>query len=61
MHDCELENSALVSFFFDSDTPESVDTDFYIPNNSSKNIMELYGSKGSIFTKGTIDQGSAGR
>jgi len=38
----------------------TVDTYFCIPDNSSKNILELYGSKGSILAKGTIGQGSAG-
>jgi predicted dehydrogenase len=38
----------------------SVDTFFCIPDNSSKNILELYGSKGSILAKGTIGQGKEG-
>ena len=37
-----------------------VDTFFCIPDNSSKNVLELYGSKGSILAKGTIGQGASG-
>jgi predicted dehydrogenase len=38
----------------------TVDTFFCIPDESSKNILELYGSRGSILAKGTISQASAG-
>jgi predicted dehydrogenase len=38
----------------------TVDTFFCIPDNSSKNALELYGSKGSIIAKGTIGQAPAG-
>ncbi len=38
----------------------TVDTYFCIPDNSSKNNFELYGSKGSIIAKGTIGQGASG-
>ena len=37
-----------------------VDTYFCIPDNSSKNILELYGSGGSIIARGTIGQGPSG-
>lgn len=60
VHDYESEDSALVSLFFENGAMGSVDTYFCIPDNSSKNILELYGSKGSILAKGTIGQGSAG-
>jgi predicted dehydrogenase len=38
----------------------TVDTYFCIPDDSSKNVVELYGSKGSIIAKGTIGQGDSG-
>ena len=38
-----------------------VDTYFCIPDSSSKNVLELYGSRGSILASGTIGQGSAGK
>jgi len=60
VHDYASEDSALVSLFFENGAMGSVDTFFCIPDNSSKNILELYGSKGSILAKGTIGQGSAG-
>ena len=60
VHDYESEDSAIVSLFFENGAMGSVDTYFCIPDNSSKNILELYGSKGSILAKGTIGQGSAG-
>ncbi|MBK9390697.1 MAG: hypothetical protein IPN68_11020 [Bacteroidetes bacterium] len=39
----------------------TVDTFFCIPDNSSKNVLELYGSKGSIIASGTIGQGDSGQ
>ena len=38
----------------------TIDTFFCIPDNSSKNILELYGSGGSILAQGTIGQGDGG-
>lgn len=60
VHDYKSEDSALVSLFFENGALGSVDVFFCIPDNSSKNILELYGSKGSILAKGTIGQGSEG-
>lgn len=60
IHPYKSEDSALVSLFFENGALGSVDTFFCIPDNSSKNVLELYGSKGSILAKGTIGQGSSG-
>ena len=60
VHSYKSEDSALVSLFFENGALGTVDTYFCIPDNSSKNILELYGSKGSILAKGTIGQGAAG-
>jgi predicted dehydrogenase len=60
VHAYKSEDSALVSLFFENGAMASVDTFFCIPDNSSKNILELYGSKGSILARGTIGQGSSG-
>ena len=38
----------------------TVDAFFCIPDESSKNVLEIYGSGGSILAKGTIGQASAG-
>ncbi|MFC2125626.1 Gfo/Idh/MocA family protein [Bacteroidota bacterium] len=60
IHDYRSEDSAVVSLAFENGAMATVDTFFCIPDNSSKNILELYGSKGSILAKGTIGQGEAG-
>jgi predicted dehydrogenase len=60
VQDYKSEDSALVSLFFENGAMGSVDTCFCIPDNSSKNILELYGSRGSILAKGTIGQGDKG-
>lgn len=60
VHSYKSEDSAIVSLFFKNGALATVDTFFCIPDNSSKNILELYGSKGSILAKGTIGQGDSG-
>jgi len=60
VHSYKSEDSAVVSLFFENGAMATVDTYFCIPDNSSKNILELYGSKGSILARGTIGQGPAG-
>jgi 1,5-anhydro-D-fructose reductase (1,5-anhydro-D-mannitol-forming) len=60
VHSYKSEDSAVVSLFFENGAMGTVDTYFCIPDNSSKNILELYGSKGSIIAKGTIGQGVSG-
>lgn len=60
VHTYKSEDSAVVSLYFENGALGTVDTFFCIPDNSSKNILELYGSKGSIIAKGTIGQGKSG-
>ncbi len=60
VHSYKSEDSAVVSLFFENGAMGTVDTYFCIPDNSSKNILELYGSMGSILAKGTIGQGASG-
>jgi predicted dehydrogenase len=60
VHPYKSEDSAIVSILFENGAMGTVDTYFCIPDNSSKNILELYGSKGSILAKGTIGQGAEG-
>jgi predicted dehydrogenase len=60
VHDYESEDSAVAMLFFENGALATVDTFFCIPDNSSKNVLELYGSQGSILAKGTIGQGPAG-
>ena len=60
VHDYQSEDSAAVMLFFENGALATVDTFFCIPDDSSKNVLELYGSRGSILAKGTIGQGPAG-
>ncbi len=60
VHAYKSEDSAVVSLRFKNGALATVDSYFCIPDNSSKNILELYGSMGSILAKGTIGQGIAG-
>jgi len=60
VHSYKSEDSSVVSLLFENGALATVDSCFSIPDNSSKNILELYGSKGSILAKDTIGQGSAG-
>lgn len=60
VHAYQSEDGAVVSLFFESGAMATVDTFFCIPDNSSKNMLEIYGAKGSILARGTIGQGSSG-
>lgn len=60
VHDYKSEDSAAAMLFFENGAIGTVDTFFCIPDNSSKNVLELYGSQGSILARGTIGQGPAG-
>jgi predicted dehydrogenase len=60
VHKYKSEDSAVAMLQFKNGAIGTVDTFFCIPDNSSKNILELYGSKGSILARGTIGQGSQG-
>jgi len=60
VHDYKSEDSAVAMLFFENGAIGTIDTFFCIPDNSSKNVLELYGSRGSILAKGTIGQAPAG-
>jgi len=60
VHDYKSEDSAVAMLFFENGALATVDTFFCIPDTSSKNVLELYGSRGSILARGTIGQGPAG-
>jgi len=60
VHDYPVEDSAVVTLVFENGAMGTVDCCFCIPDNSSKNVLELYGSKGSIVASGTIGQASFG-
>lgn len=60
VHSYQTEDSAVVMLKFANGAMATVDTYFCIPDDSSKNILEVYGSKGSIISRNTIGQGPAG-
>ena len=61
IHSYQSEDSSVVTLVFENGAMGMVDTYFCIPDNSSKNVLELYGSNGSILASGTIGQGSSGK
>ena len=61
VHSYSSEDSAVATLCFAGGALGTVDTFFCIPDAGSKNVLELYGSKGSILAQGTIGQGPAGR
>jgi predicted dehydrogenase len=60
VHSYPSEDSAVATLVFENGALGTVDTFFCIPDQSSQNVLELYGSEGSILAKGTIGQGSQG-
>jgi predicted dehydrogenase len=60
IHDYKSEDSAVATLFFENGALGTIDTFFCIPDSSSKNVLELYGSRGSILAQGTIGQAPAG-
>lgn len=60
VHAYASEDSAVVLLQFANGALGTVDTFFCVQDDSSKNALELYGSRGSILATGTIGQGSQG-
>ena len=60
VHGYASEDSAVAMLFFENGAMATVDAFFCIPDSSSKNVLELYGSRGSILARGTIGQGETG-
>jgi predicted dehydrogenase len=61
VHDYISEDSAVAMLMFENGAIGTVDTFFCIPDNSCKNVLELYGSTGSILAQGTIGQTDGGQ
>jgi predicted dehydrogenase len=61
IHDYPVEDGAVVTLRFARGALGVVDTFFCIRDESSRNVLELYGSAGSIHGTGTIGQGMRGR
>ena len=60
VHDYRSEDAAVATLQFEGGAIATIDTFFCIPDNSSKNMLELYGSKGSILARNTIGQADQG-
>jgi predicted dehydrogenase len=60
VHVYGTEDSSVVMLQFENGAMGTVDAFFCIPDNSTKNRLELYGSQGSILANETIGQGSQG-
>jgi predicted dehydrogenase len=60
VHGYRSEDTAVVLLEFECGAKGVVDSLFNVPDESCKNRLELYGSRGSILVEGTIGQGEAG-
>lgn len=60
-HKYPVEDIALVNLRFSKGALGIVDNCFNIPDTSSENRLEIYGTKGSILAEGTIGQISTGK
>ncbi len=60
VQDYPVEDTSVVLLRFEEGALGVIDNHFNIPDASSENRLELYGSKGSILAKGTIGQDSSG-
>lgn len=60
VHDYPVEDSAVVSLKFRGGALGMVDAFFCVPDDASRNRLELYGSKGSLLAEGTIGQEASG-
>ena len=60
VHDYRTEDSGAVLARFKNGATATVDAFFCIPDSSSKNRLELYGTRGSILAEGTIGQDNGG-
>jgi len=60
VHGYPPEDSAVALLRFSGGALGSVDAFFCIPDESSRNVLEIYGSQGSILASGTIGQSGCG-
>ncbi|HHW09378.1 MAG TPA: Gfo/Idh/MocA family oxidoreductase [Firmicutes bacterium] len=59
-HDYAVDDSSLVLVHFANGAKGIVDNNFNIPDMAALNILEVYGTKGSVVCSGTIGQGAGG-
>ncbi len=60
VQDYETEDTAVATLHFENGAIGIVDTLFNVPDSAARNMLEIYGSKGSLVTQGTIGQSSVG-
>jgi len=60
VHAYPSEDTAAVTFRFESGAVGIVDNLFNVPDEASRNVLEIYGSAGGIRCEGTIGQGPGG-
>jgi predicted dehydrogenase len=60
VQDYPVEDSIVVALRFASVALGFVDAHFNVPDEASVNMLEMYGSKGRVESRGTIGQGSTG-
>jgi len=60
VHPYSSEDTAVVLLDFEDGAKGIADALFNVPDASSRNRLEIYGSRGSILAEGTIGQGEAG-
>jgi 1,5-anhydro-D-fructose reductase (1,5-anhydro-D-mannitol-forming) len=61
VQDYETEDTSAVLLEFANGAKGMVDNLFNVPDAAARNALEVYGSKGSVVTHGTIGQDSTGR
>lgn len=61
VQDYASEDTAVAMLQFECGAIGVVDALFNVPDAASRNALEVYGSKGSVVSFGTIGQGSAGQ
>ena len=60
VHKYPAEDTATVLLRFETGAHGIVDNYFNVPDAASKNVLEIYGTKGSVLAKGTIGQMPSG-
>lgn len=61
VHNYKSEDASTTLVEFKNGAHATIDCFFNVPDNASRTRLEVYGSKGSIFTEGTIGQGDGGK
>lgn len=60
IHNYEPEDFAIALLEFSRGESAIVDVSFAIPDEASKNVLEIYGTKGSLIAEGSIGQTATG-